>query len=412
MLRRYVKSHSKGILAFGMMCIAAAVIVALYRLPLAAVGYAALISGWVGLLFLAVDYLQFRSRCEQLESMKKRILTDMDAIPEPVGESERLYQELLWILHDEKEQLSARQTERYQELVDYYSMWAHQIKTPIAAARLILQSTADEAWSGAELQEEEEAEHETICPHAEQWEEKAETEHKTICPYAEQREEKAETERETICQHTEQRKEKTEIEYETLHEHAEPREATANARAELEEELRRIEQYVGMVMCYLRLDADSTDYVIREYDVDAIIRQALRKNASLFIRKKLNLVYEPLQFRVVTDEKWLLFVVEQILSNALKYTAPGGSVSILRESGKTLCICDTGIGIAPEDLPRIFEKGYTGYNGRTDKRASGIGLYLCSRICNSLGHRISITSVPGEGTTVRLSLENAELELE
>ncbi len=376
MLRRYVKSHGKGILAFGMMCTAAAVIVALYRLPLAAVGYAALISGWVGLLFLAVDYLQFRSRCEQLESMKKRILTDMDAIPEPVGEIERLYQELLWILHDEKEQLSARQTERYQELVDYYSMWAHQIKTPIAAARLILQSTADEAWSGAELQEEEAAERETICPHAEP------------------------------------RKEKTEIEYETLHEHAEQREATADARAELEEELRRIEQYVGMVMCYLRLDADSTDYVIREYDVDAIIRQALRKNASLFIRKKLKLVYEPLQFRVVTDEKWLLFVVEQILSNALKYTAPGGTVSILRESGKTLCICDTGIGIAPEDLPRIFEKGYTGYNGRTDKRASGIGLYLCSRICNSLGHRISITSVPGEGTTVKISLENAELELE
>ena len=98
---------------------------------------------------------------------------------------------------------------------------------------------------------------------------------------------------------------------------------------------------------------------------------------------------------MLTDEKWLLFVLEQVLSNALKYT-PSGSVAIDLESPKTLCIRDTGIGIAPEDLPRVFEKGYTGYNGRSDKKASGIGLYLCRRICRNLGHTITANFFVGK----------------
>lgn len=121
--------------------------------------------------------------------------------------------------------------------------------------------------------------------------------------------------------------------------------------------------------------------------------------------------YAPLNVSVITDEKWLLFVIEQVLSNALKYTR-SGSVSITLEAPKTLCIRDTGIGIAPEDLPRVFEKGYTGSNGRTDKRATGIGLYLCRRILAKLGHSITIASTPGMGTTVRIGLEQDALEVE
>ena len=177
------------------------------------------------------------------------------------------------------------------------------------------------------------------------------------------------------------------------------------------EELQRIEQYVEMVLTYLRLDAGSTDYVIKEYSLDDIVRQAVRKYAAQFIRKKIRLVYEPLNVTVLTDEKWLLFVVEQLLSNALKYTR-SGSVSITLEQPKTLCITDTGIGIAPEDVPRIFEKGYTGYNGRQDKRSSGIGLYLCRRICHNLHHGISIRSAVGKGTAVLLELESTVLEVE
>lgn len=170
----------------------------------------------------------------------------------------------------------------------------------------------------------------------------------------------------------------------------------------LGEELRRIEQYVQMVLTYQRLDSVDTDYVFRECPMDPLVKGALRKFAAQFIRKGIRLDYTPTQKSVVTDEKWLSFVVEQLLSNALKYT-PQGTVSIYLEDG-SLCIRDTGIGIAPEDLPRIFERGYTGCNGRSDKKASGLGLYLCRRICNNLGHNLTAESTPGVGTLMKLDL--------
>ena len=170
----------------------------------------------------------------------------------------------------------------------------------------------------------------------------------------------------------------------------------------LGEELQRIEQYVQMVLTYQRLDSVDTDYVFRECPMDPLVKGALRKFAAQFIRKGIRLDYTPTRKSVVTDEKWLSFVVEQLLSNALKYT-PQGTVSIYLEDG-SLCIRDTGIGIAPEDLPRIFERGYTGCNGRSDKKASGLGLYLCRRICNNLGHNLTAESTPGVGTLMKLDL--------
>lgn len=179
----------------------------------------------------------------------------------------------------------------------------------------------------------------------------------------------------------------------------------------LQTELLRVEQYVEMVMMFLRLDSESTDYVIRPCDLDGVVRQAVKRFAGEFIERKIELRYEPLELTVLSDEKWLLFVIEQVLSNALKYT-PEGSISISREGAAVLCIRDTGMGIAAEDLPRIFEKGYTGYHGRTDKRASGIGLYLCRRVCTNLGHKIAVSSGPDKGTCVRIDLGRAELEVE
>ncbi len=179
----------------------------------------------------------------------------------------------------------------------------------------------------------------------------------------------------------------------------------------LSEDLFRIEQYVEMVLCYLRLDSDSTDYMIKEYRLDDIIKSAVRKFGSQFYRKKIRLEYRPVNIDVLTDEKWLAFVIEQVISNALKYT-PAGIVTIDLEEKKTLCIRDTGIGIAAEDVPRIFEKGFTGCNGRSDKKASGIGLYLCKRICENLGHHIAVESSPGSGTAVRIRLEHERLEIE
>ena len=207
-------------------------------------------------------------------------------------------------------------------MMEYYTLWAHQIKTPIAAMRLLLQS-----------------------------------------------------------EDTEQNR-------------------------ELLAELFRVEQYVEMVLSYLRLGSTSNDFVIQKYPLESIVRQAVRKYAPLFIRKKIRLELGTLSSEVLTDEKWLCFVVEQLLSNSLKYT-PKGTISIREEPGKVLVIEDTGIGIAQEDLPRIFEKGFTGKNGRSDKRATGLGLYLCRRVLEKLSHRMEIRSQPGKGTQVRLYLDSA-----
>lgn len=187
-------------------------------------------------------------------------------------------------------------------------------------------------------------------------------------------------------------------------------EDTENSRR-LSEELQRIEQYVEMVLTYLRLGSEETDYVFAWVELDSLLRGCIRKYAGSFIRKRLTLDYESMDCRILTDEKWLAFVVEQLMSNALKYTREG-SVSIYLEAPCTLCIRDTGIGIAPEDLPRIFEKGYTGYNGRNDKKATGLGMYLCKQICDRLKHTITAESVLGEGTTMRIRLDREVLETE
>lgn len=180
-------------------------------------------------------------------------------------------------------------------------------------------------------------------------------------------------------------------------------EDTAVSR-KLTDDLFRVEQYVSMALNYLRIDSSTTDYVFREYDLDEIVCGVIRKFSSQFIGKGIRLFFVPSKLKIITDEKWLSFVVEQIISNALKYTPEGGSVTVKSVFPEILCIIDTGIGIVPEDLPRVFEKSYTGYNGRDDKLASGIGLYLCRRVCDKLGHEISIASEVGSGTEVRLSL--------
>lgn len=180
---------------------------------------------------------------------------------------------------------------------------------------------------------------------------------------------------------------------------------------ELRSELFRVEQYVDMALCYARLGEGASDLVFSEYDLDGIIRKAVRKYAGQFIRKKIRLVYKGTKERVVTDEKWLSFMIEQILSNAIKYTSKG-TVTIEVDKKKQLTVSDTGIGIAPEDLPRIFEKGYTGYNGRQDKKSTGIGLYLCRSAADKLGHAVTAQSEPGKGSRFTIDLRSYPLQPE
>lgn len=299
----------------------------LYGLPFAAVGYPMALCAVTAAVFAVVGAVRERKRHLGFEEIKKNTLLEISDLPEPKSVCEKDLIDIIENLRAEHARLENNMNNRYAEMVDYYTVWAHQIKTPIAAMRLTLQS-----------------------------------------------------------------------------------EDTESSRT-LSAQLFKIEQYAEMVLTFLRLDSDSTDYVIKNYDLDGIVRRSVRKFAGEFIGKKLKLEYEPVCYSVLTDEKWLSFVIEQVLSNSLKYTARG-YVRIYLKEPSVLCIEDSGIGIAPEDLPRVFENGYTGYNGRADMKASGIGLYLCRRICENLGHTITVESTVGKGTAVYISLSRASLEVE
>ncbi len=174
-------------------------------------------------------------------------------------------------------------------------------------------------------------------------------------------------------------------------------------RREFAKRLFEIEQYVDTSLQYVRLDTLHSDLVLQNYRLFDIVKQAVKHFARSFIAKRISLHLEESDVSVATDEKWLLFVLKQLLSNSLKYTKQG-SVSIYMNPNKkgSLILEDTGIGILPEDLPRIYERGFTGENGRMQKKSTGIGLYLSKRILNQLGHEITVTSKEEGGTKVEL----------
>lgn len=290
----------------------------LFDMPAVTVLYPLILSTSVLIVAGVIDFIF------AFNKHKKLTQNEIPAVLDPI---EKDYQAIINKLKEEEEYSRQKATSDYNNMVEYYTVWAHQIKTPIASMRLQIQS-----------------------------------------------------------------------------------EDTESAR-KLMGDLNRIEAYVEMVLTFLRLDSDSTDYVIKEYDLDEIIRPAIRKFSREFILKKLKLEYEPIEFKTITDSKWLSFIIEQVISNAVKYTSEGFVRIYMSEHG-ILCIEDTGVGISEEDLPRIFENGYTGFNGREDKRASGIGLYLCKRISDNLGHKIYAESKVGEGTKIFLDMRAKKLDVE
>lgn len=181
------------------------------------------------------------------------------------------------------------------------------------------------------------------------------------------------------------------------------------------QELFKIESYVEMALNYLRFEEMSNDLVLERNSLEQLVRQVVKKYAAIFIYNHISIQLEHLDYTVLTDEKWFCFMLEQILSNALKYTEKGGTIRIFtkQESNQLwLVIEDNGIGIWEEDLPRVFERGFTGYNGRADKKSTGIGLYLCKKVMGRLRHQIRIESKVGVGTQVFLGLAREELHPE
>ena len=326
MIVRYVRDRWKGAVLL-LSCTGIFLLVFwLERLSLRAVGYGFLLCVvFLGCVVLG-DFFYYRKRRRERLWLLERPLAELSLLPEAGNGEAELWRALVRQEWEERRRLTEEWREERKGQMDYYTMWVHQVKTPIAAMRLLL--------------DENEARDRMLLA-----------------------------------------------------------------------ELFGVEQYVGMVLSYLRLSGDGTDFVIRRLPLLPILRQAVRKFAPLFIRKKLSCSLEETDTEVLTDEKWLSFVVEQLLSNALKYTREGG-IRIYMEPGKTLVIEDTGIGIDPADLPRIWERGFTGENGRIVGSATGIGLSLCREICKKLSHVITIESEPGVGTKVSIRMDEARVRPE
>jgi signal transduction histidine kinase len=176
-------------------------------------------------------------------------------------------------------------------------------------------------------------------------------------------------------------------------------------------ELFKIENYVSMALNYLRFEDMSGEMVLEKCQLEPLIKQVVKKFSTIFIYQHLTVTLEDLDREILTDEKWFSFVLEQVLSNALKYTKEGGIKIFARDVAdeREIVIRDTGVGIKSEDLPRVFEKGYTGYNGRIDKKASGLGLYMCKGVCDKLGHKIRIESEAGRGTDVIITVTKEKI---
>ena len=235
--------------------------------------------------------------------------------------------EKLALLEMDKKNRAIEEREKLNDLMDYYTLWAHQIKTPIAASSLLVGEIEDK-----------------------------------------------------------------------------------KVKNQLEQELFKIESYVNIVLQYLRLESFHEDLVLKKENVEDLVKEIVKKYAIFFIQKGLSLNLHDLDRTIITDKKWFVVILEQVLSNSLKYTSQGGIEIYFQED--TLYIKDSGLGIQDADLLRVFERGFSGYNGRLTQQSSGLGLYLSKKIADELGHQISIASQVGQGTTVMISFSEKKMIFE
>ena len=235
--------------------------------------------------------------------------------------------EKLALLEMDKKNRAIEEREKLNDLMDYYTLWAHQIKTPIAASSLLVGEIEDK-----------------------------------------------------------------------------------KVKNQLEQELFKIESYVNIVLQYLRLESFHEDLVLKKENAEDLVKEIVKKYAIFFIQKDLSLNLHDLDRTIITDKKWFVVILEQVLSNSLKYTSQGGIEIYFQED--TLYIKDSGLGIQDADLLRVFERGFSGYNGRLTQQSSGLGLYLSKKIADELGHQISIASQVGQGTTVMINFSEKKMIFE
>ena len=315
-LKSYLKKNTKVYILFVVFITIFFIMFYLYNLPLEALIYTGSFCFLVSLIASFLDFVNYKESYKKLKFLEKNILNDLEDLPKSLDIRIDYYHKIIEKLYEELEKLTQENRQKNTDMVDYYSMWVHQIKTPIAAMNFLLDN-------------------------------------------------------EEVNQKI------------------------------LQQELFKIERYVEMVLTYIRLDSISSDYVITKINLDEVVKDSVKKYATIFINKKIKLNYVSHETMVISDKKWLSFAFEQILGNSVKYSSVGGEITIETYENK-LVIEDNGIGIKEEDLPRIFEKGFTGFNGRYEKKSSGLGLYLCKKTLDKLGHHIEISSKVGEGTRIEI----------
>ena len=307
-LKDTLKKDKNLFLLFGVMTAVNFSVFLLYRIMTEAFLYAeAVILVFVILLVLS-DYIRNLKKADSLENALRSIQSGNLELLQAETFDEVKYREMIDFLEKKINEMNLSFSKEKQDMSDWYTVWVHQIKTPIAVLKL----------------------------------------------------------------------------------------KVPEGSKEIRNELFRIEEYADMALSYIRLGGEQNDLVIKEYPLDELIRETLRKYAAQFIAKKIRLEYAPTDKTVITDKKWLLCILEQYISNAVKYT-DSGTVTV-EVCGDTLTVSDTGIGISKADLPRIFEKSYTGNNGRAGVRSSGLGLYLSKKAAALIGVTLSAESTPGCGS--------------
>lgn len=325
----YLKERFKIIIAFVTFIVIFFIVYSLYHISFEPILYSSILVVTLAIIFSIYDFYKYYTNSIKVKSILKDFQYIENSLPESKCLLEQYYQEIIKNLYERNKRFESKCNNNNSEMIEYYTMWVHQIKTPIAALHMILQSM--------ELGKE---------------------------------------------------------------------------KGDISQELFKIEQYVEMALHFVRMGTMSSDLRLESYSIKSIVNDVIKKYSTIFINKKIKLDLKDINIEVVTDEKWISFVLEQIISNALKYTKKG-SISIYMDSKskETLVIEDTGIGIAKEDIPRVFERGFTGYNGRMDKKSTGIGLYLCKKILDNLSHKINIVSEVGKGTIVAIDFSRKNIEI-
>lgn len=275
---------------------------------------------------MIVDYLQYTKNHKILKNLQNNITSLQESLPKALKQSDLDYQRLIHKLNEDKRRLISQADEKHTNLIEYYTLWTHQIKTPLSAMDFLLQARNEEVFDDMELQ------------------------------------------------------------------------------------MMEVEGYIDMALEYLRIEHMSSDLKLAKYSIQSIVNSAIKAYSKIFIYKGIILELREIDLNVITDEKWLLFVIKQLLSNALKYT-PEGKVMIYAKDN-SLFIEDSGIGIQEEDIANIFDRGFTGYNGRINRKSTGLGLYLVKEVVDNLGHSIHVSSTVGLGTKVRLNLTQVNLPVE